>query len=44
MEGYKYVPNDKGLYVPKVEANPEDYGLVRRCAEQLLAEVERTRT
>ena len=28
MEGYKYYQNEKGVYVPKVEDNEDNYGLV----------------
>ncbi|CDW84931.1 kinesin motor domain containing protein [Stylonychia lemnae] len=44
MEGYKYYANDKGLYVPKVEDNQEKYGIVQRCAQQLIESVEKART
>jgi hypothetical protein len=34
MEGYKYIPNDKGIYLPRI--NEEHLGLVQRCARMLL--------
>jgi hypothetical protein len=44
MEGYKYYQNEKGVYVPKIEDNPDNYGLVQRCVQVLLAEVEKAKT
>ena len=33
MEGYKYVPNDKGIMLPRIsEETGDNYGLVQRCA------------
>ena len=45
MEGYRYVPNEKGVIVPKISdgANPETWGLVQRCARQLVEEVEKVK-
>ena len=36
MEGYKYQPNEKGQYVPRIEEATENNGLVQRSIRQLL--------
>jgi hypothetical protein len=45
MEGYRYMANDKGVIVPKISdgANPETWGLVQRCARQLVEEVDKVK-
>lgn len=44
MEGYKYHPNDKGIYLPRInEEPPDNYGLVQRCSKLLLQEISRVR-
>ncbi len=45
MEGYKYLPNDKGIYLPRInEESPDNYGLVQRCSKLLLQEISRVRS
>jgi hypothetical protein len=39
MEGYKYQPNEKGVYVPKIEDNDNDLGITQRAVKTLLEEV-----
>lgn len=44
MEGYKYMPNEKGIYLPRInEESPDNYGLVQRCSKLLLQEISRVR-
>jgi hypothetical protein len=42
MEGYKYLPNDKGIYLPRL--TDDNLGLVQRCARMLLQEISRVRS
>lgn len=41
MEGYKYVPNDKGIYLPLLST--DNLGLVQRCSQLLMDEVQLAR-
>lgn len=41
MEGYKYLPNEKGIYLPRInEENQDNLGLVQRCSKLLLNEAQ----
>eukprot|EP00347_Sterkiella_histriomuscorum_P001052 403373517 len=44
MEGYKYQKNEKGLYIPQVEDNQDNFGIVQRCTQTLIEAVEKART
>lgn len=44
MEGYKYLPNEKGIYLPRInEENADNLGLVQRCSKLLLNEAQQIR-
>jgi len=43
MEGYKYYQNEKGVYVPKIDENPDNVGLVQRSVQVMLKEIEKAR-
>ena len=43
MEGYKYAPNEKGLFVPRIEEDSDNVGVVQRCAKLLFEQVELAR-
>jgi hypothetical protein len=45
MEGYKYLPNEKGIYLPRIaEESPDNFGLVQRCSQLLLSEIARAKS
>ena len=41
MEGYKYVQNEKGIMVPRIEQDRA--GLVQRCARKMVELVEKAK-
>lgn len=44
MEGYKYVPNEKGILLPRIGEEADNMGLVQRCTRLLMQEVQQART